>query len=324
MILGSKSQSQLVLLDTMHSLNLGATALMLAFTSLSFFSLPSQAKLNNKGSSMCAGHHNQLQSLIRQLKEAPFLDLTTFSGSGKRESVGCITFSNLNAVAIGFEWAIPGFIAYLGTALTNKGSEGDGALCAFYQGTRGASFTLQRTIDSLNTLSTVGDANPCGSIPINWPYNNDTGGILTMNYVDGAPCDGFCAGNKDLALPANTALKMDPNYGYAPGWCGVHFTWYQQTKDITSYYLDVAIRDANKILVGEAHYVEANTNQTVLIDSKLPWVFEVTVQSDTSPLLGIYAGGSMEQCVCDDFQDGFKMCNCGFTCGQSLGLLNPS
>ena len=308
----------------MHSINLGATAVMLALTSLSLFSVPSQANLNNKGSSMCAGHDNQLQSLIRQLKVPPFPDLITFSGSGKWESVGCITFSNLNAVTIAFESTIAGFVAFLGTFLANKGAKGDGALCAFYQGTRGGSFTLQRTIDSLNTLATVGGADPCGSIPINWPNNNDTGGILTMNYVDGAPCDGFCAGNKDLALPANLALKMDPTYGYAPGWCGVHFTWYQQTAGITSDYLDIAIRDANKILVGEAYYVEAPTNQTVSIDSKLPSVFEVTVQSDTSPLLGMYEGGSMEQCICDDFQDGFKMCNCGFTCGQSLGLLNPS
>ena len=305
----------------MHSLNLGATALMLAFTSFSFFSLPSQANLNNKGSSMCAGHKNQLQSLIRQLKAAPYHNLTTFSGSGKQESVGCITFSDLDAI---LTWTVPGYLAYLGTYLANKGSEASGALCAFYQGTRGGSFTLQRTIDSLNTLSTVGEANPCGSIPINWPYNNDTGGILTMNYVAGAPCDGFCAGNKDLALPANEALKTDPTYGYAPGWCGVHFTWYQQTADITSNYLDIAIRDANKVLIGEAYYVEAPANQTVSIDSKLPSVFEVTVQSDELPLLGMYEGGSMEQCICDAFQDGFKMCNCGFTCGQSLGLANSS
>ena len=143
-----------------------------------------------------------------------------------------------------------------------------------------------------------------------------------MNYVAGAPCDGFCVGNKDLSLPPNEAFKNDTTYGYAPGWCGVHFTWYQQIQN--DYYFDIAIRDANQILIGEAYYVEAPTNQVVSIDSKLPSVFEVTIQSDTS-LLGSYDGGSMSQCDCDDnFQDGFKMCNCGFTCGQSLGLLNPS
>ena len=308
----------------MHSMKLGATAVMLALTSLSFFSLPSQADLNNKGSSMCAGHHDQLQSLIRQLQQPPYLDLITFSGSGKWQSVGCITFSNLNIIAYPFTFLPVDFIAFLSTYFANKGAHGYGALCAFYQGTRGGSFTLQRTIDSLNTLSTVGDADPCGSIPINWPYNNDTGGELTMNYVAGAPCDGFCAGNKDLAAPANAALKMDPTGSYAPGWCGVHFTWYLQTVDPTIYNLDVIIRDANQILVGDAYYVEAHANQSISIDSKLPSVFEVTVQDVTLPLLGMYEGGSMAQCDCDEWQDGFKMCNCGFTCGQSLGLLNPS
>ena len=42
-----------------------------------------------------------------------------------------------------------------------------------------------------------------------------------------------------------------------------------------------------------------------------------------------YSGESfnsgMQQCVCDkSFKDGYKMCNCGFTCGTALGLLNPA
>lgn len=178
----------------MHPKTLGTTLGVLAATLLSFFSSPAQAAgLNNDGSIECYGHHNQLLSLIRQLEEAPFRDVTTFSGSGKWQSVGCITFSNINAVAFVFGAAILiGPLVYLGTSLANPGAHGDGALCAFYQGTHGASFSLQRSIDQLKTLATIGKANPCGSIPINWPYNNDTGGEFTMNYVDGAPCDGFC------------------------------------------------------------------------------------------------------------------------------------
>ena len=99
---------------------------------------------------MCYGHDNQLPSLIRQLKQAPWLDVTTFSGSGKDESVGCVTFSNLADI----DFIIPGpllvpivgILTYLGTKAYNTVPEGEGALCAFYQGTRGGSFTLRTYI----------------------------------------------------------------------------------------------------------------------------------------------------------------------------------
>lgn len=279
---------------------------------------------------MCSGHHGQLKSLIRQLEAAPYREQTTFSGSGKWKSVGCITFSNLDAVALAFSGPVVGLLVYLGLSLKNTKAEGSGALCAFYQGTRGGSFSLQRTIDSLKTLSEVGKANPCGSIPINWPHNNDTGGILTMNYVDGAPCDGFCGGSKDNALPGNQALKNDPNHAYAPGQCSTHVTWYAPTKGIMSSYFDVDIRDANKVLIGSEYYVEAKANSPVSVNSNLPTPLQITADSvTTSPLKMMYDGqtwdSTMKQCVCDKaFKDGYKECDCGFPCGQSLGLLNPS
>jgi len=80
--------------------------------------------------------------------------------------------------------------------------------------------------------------------------------------------------------------------------------------------------------VREIYYFEAKPFTPISVGSpKLPGVLQVTAQSDTLPLKMGYEGKSwdtgMEQCVCDkEFMDGFKACNCGFTCGQALGLVN--
>jgi len=79
--------------------------------------------------------------------------------------------------------------------------------------------------------------------------------------------------------------------------------------------------------VREIYYVEAKPFTPISVGSpKLPCALQVTAQSDTLPLKMEYDGKSwdtgMEQCACDkEFVDGFKACDCKFTCGQALGLV---
>ena len=309
---------------------------------------------------MCHGHRGQLQSLIRQLEALPYPDQTSYSGEGQDSAIGCISFAGLrkerrshppsqelnrrNSTFDSTSTTPDGanqeeyFAGHrtdyskAAAALAVPGSDiksGRGSICAFYQGTGGASFSLTQTLTYLRTLANAG-ADPCGSIQINEPYgNNITGRELTVNYNAHGLCDGYCGSSHDVAGDNGVVLKKDPAYDYPPGWCGLHLTWYQRPLGTVSpadpnYYLGVFITDANHLLVSATYYLQAPPGTAVSTSTpELPYTLELMVLNDTAPIQMKYAGENwdttMNGCQVGNFDAGKAGINCGFQCGQSLG-----
>ncbi len=137
-------------------------------------SIPSTlAALNCHGSARCAGHHGRENDLITSITNA----MPTWSTFANSKTVACVSTGS-NGLRGGGDW---GF-------------------CAFFQGIGDATFGRDKILDMLGNLKGFGGCNPCGSIPVGWPGNNETGGELTVNFVYSIPCVGYCsneAGGKE-------------------------------------------------------------------------------------------------------------------------------
>lgn len=134
-----------------------------------------------------------------------------------------------------------------------------------------------------------------------------------------------------LSLRATAFPNPDPATDtlmkrYAPGWCGMHVTQYQQnegpnssTGDDSNYRLTVTLKDATGAAVGGVALADVRYGGTVDVTSQLPAVMLATVlYNDNDPIGFAYNGQNFAsdspQCSFGKYDGGARNGDCGFTC----------
>ena len=115
--------------------------------------------------------------------------------------------------------------------------------------------------------------------------------------------------------------------GYYPDYCGV-ITQYQKNEGpsaaapssgTSDYRFDITLKDDQGQNVGGLAYADGPTGQAINVDSKLPYVFEVTAGSvDDDAVSFAYAGQTWtskdDQCKFGKYDNGNREEDCGFSC----------
>lgn len=129
--------------------------------------------------------------------------------------------------------------------------------------------------------------------------------------------------------PADPDGDGNADIGYYPGYCGVHITQYQKNEGpsaaapsssgTSDYRFDITLKDDQGENIGSLAYADGPTGTAINVDSKLPYVFEVTAGSvDDDPVSFAYAGQTWTsndgQCSFGGYDSGSRNGDCGFSC----------
>ena len=128
--------------------------------------------------------------------------------------------------------------------------------------------------------------------------------------------------------PADPDGDGTVDIGHYPGYCGVHITQYQKNEGpsaaapssgTSDYRFDITLRDAQGENIGGLAYADGPTGTAINVDSKLPYVFEVTAGSvDDDPVSFAYAAQKWTskdgQCDFGKYDSGSRNGDCGFSC----------
>ena len=272
-------------------------------------------EINWKGSAMCLGSHNRIQSLYN-IVNAQMSEKALFS---KGQTIAC---SRIGVNGLSGKSPFGGIVAE------------HNAMCTWISNGGGFAYNKAKILSLLgNLLQAPLSGNSCGSVPINYPLLNNSYNALTVNYVYHNELTGVNSAGQD---PQGVLSVNDR--GYAPGRCTVNFVQYQnftgdgspgtfvKAGQPASTHLDVQIIDANQLLIGETWFQETLSNQTWSLPSQMPLMLVIragALQSD--PITFAYNGGgfttSGRQCSLSDanFQSvgrqiGVRYGSCGFTC----------
>ena len=159
------------------------------------------------------------------------------------------------------------------------------------------------------------------------PLEEFGGGIKKRSEILEKRGEGYCF-DWDMygEDPADPDADPSLDIGYYPGSCGVHIVQYQKNEGVdastggnSDYRFDITMVDDQGEVVGGLTAADGPTGVAIDVDSKLPYVFEVTAGAvDSDPVSFAYAGQTWTsddgQCSMGAYDSGARNGDCSWTC----------